>query len=441
MGMKTFTKLTLAGALIALVAQASIAQSGFAQISAGPMYSQQAYFNLAQMEAVETIENTDWDIAFTAVGFQDAGILVNEATAFSFADPLPEVELYHAPTDDFNDNVDPAVLGERLFNDEASWLYGAGNAGRDESNIADYGWGTYDGGSMTVIGEQVFVIKLRSGAYKKFMIESLAITTYNVKYADLDGGNETTVTIDKNVQAGALALFSFDQGSVIASPTNWDILFTRYYTILDDNGTLVDYNVTGVHSGPETQVAVIDGVNPDEVDLGYAEDFSSQVDLVGWDWKFFSFQDGWILDTDISYLIKVGDGTVYRIHFFDFEGSSTGIASFEWAELGILNTAETNPDLGVKLAPNPVSQGLTADLMLELAHRELSRVRGVSNALGLEIHDLERLLALSVLTPSGLSQKMISELQKLGQIVQIGDRNLVDLLRKTSWWGVPDYEE
>ncbi|MEO1711896.1 MAG: hypothetical protein AAFU60_00980 [Bacteroidota bacterium] len=380
MGMKLFTKLTLAGALIALVSQASFAQSGFEQISAGPMYSQQAYFNLAQMEAVETIENTAWDIAFTAVGFQDAGILVNEATGISFADPLPEVELYYAPTDDFNDNIDPAVLGDRLFNEEVSWLYGAGNLGRDEADISDYGWGTYDGASMTVIGEQVFVIKLRNGSYKKFMVESLAITTYNVKYADLDGGNETTVAIDKNAQAGALALFSFEQGSVVASPTNWDILFTRYYTILDDNGTLVDYSVTGVLNGPATEVAVVDGVNPDEVDLGYAEDFSSQVDLIGWDWKFFDFQDGWILDSDKSYLVKVGDGTVYKIHFFDFEGSSTGIASFEWEVLGTLNTAETNPDLGVKLAPNPVSQGLTADLMLELPYSNEVVVEVISMA-------------------------------------------------------------
>ncbi len=145
----------------------------FVELSYGASYANQVYYQLED-DTETTVVNTSWDIAFTTQGLQDAGIFINEATAFM----SNELELYHAPTDEFVDVIDPEDLGERIHNNELSWELGAFNDGKILANPLDYGWGTYNPGNMTVEGEEVFVIKLRDGSFKKLMIESLTFTTY-----------------------------------------------------------------------------------------------------------------------------------------------------------------------------------------------------------------------------------------------------------------------
>ena len=339
-------------------------------VSVGSGYSLQAYYKLSDDDATEILDNTDWDIAFTAIGGDDAGIHVNESSKTSFANPTqPDVELYAAPSDDFSASIDPADLTERLFNDEKKWEYGAVNHGRDESNPDDFGWGVSDGGAIA--GTKVFAIKLRSGTWKKFQVLSLENGVYSMKYADLDGAGETTVSIDKaDYGSSKFAYFSFAENGMADGPANdWDLVFQRYITPIEDNtGTLVDFAVTGVLSGIGVQVAEAAGVDPTDIDFAdWQDSLQSDIDIIGYDWK--SFDNGWTLADDLVFFVKTTDGNIWQVRFVDFGGSSSGNIVFEKTDLGGASPTRS-PDSNfaeLNVFPNPVSSEVSLVFTLKKA--------------------------------------------------------------------------
>lgn len=210
------------------------------EIATGAGYQKQSFVNLSNGTETQ-VANTAWDIAFTVFGFQDAGIFINESAGSSMGTPLPQVELYDALTSNFNDQPDPSTLTDfRLYNNEKSWNYGAFNEGREATNPFDYGWGLYNPATNQVQGSRVYVLKLRSGQYRKLLVESLTGTTYTFKYANLDGSNATTKTVNKADYPGkTLAYFNLDTGNAanLEPAAGFDFVFCRYTTTLYDPGT------------------------------------------------------------------------------------------------------------------------------------------------------------------------------------------------------------
>ena len=133
----------------------------FIQLSAGEGYTQQVFYDL-DTETSTIVANDAWDLAFTTLGLQDAGIHINEASSSTFTDPKPSLEVYRATASNFNMLTEFSEDFPRLYNDEANWLYGAFNDGRIENDPFSYGWGQYNGQLRRVVGEQLFLIKLRS---------------------------------------------------------------------------------------------------------------------------------------------------------------------------------------------------------------------------------------------------------------------------------------
>ncbi|MEN0005293.1 MAG: T9SS type A sorting domain-containing protein [Bacteroidota bacterium] len=354
----------------------SLFAQDFVQVSVGPTYSNQTYYTFDGDEVV-SVPNTSWDLAFTATGFQDAGVFYNEATALGGS----TLELYVSPTTSFDEVVDPnTITTPILFNDEQSWDRGAFNSIATPGSFFDYGWGQYDQMSNSVIGSTIYVLKLRDGSYKKIMVESLIITTYNVKIADLDGANEVTLTIDKADHAGAdLVYYSIETNSIVTTvPNQWDLLFTRYWTRLEDD---IDYSLTGVFSGFGVEVAEARGVTPTDADLDdFVGSFTPVLDEIGWDWKMFSFMSGWSLEGDLSYFVKLADNTVWHILFVDFEGSSTGTSVFQKFNLGML-TSVSDSDFVEEFSvfPNPVINEATVAVTLKEGgpiHLQLTNMLG-----------------------------------------------------------------
>lgn len=341
-----------------------LSAQGFVELSCGAGYAQQAYYRFSD-DQKSYLNNDSWDIAFTAFGLQDAGIFINESTASSFTDPQPEVELFLAPTPNFNDPIDTAMLLDRRYNDEKTWFYGGFNTERDTLNPLDFGWGSYDPGSFQVLGQRVFVIKLRNGNYKKISIDSLVINTYYLRWADLDGSNEVAFSINKTEHSAAgFAYLSINQGKLVdIAPVDWDLFWGRHTTPLDDGqGGIIEYNVTGVLSGPGISVAEADNVDPLEVDFyndGYNQLLSSDPTIIGSDWKFFDFSAGWIIDSDRVFFVKTRDNHIWQMIIVDFEGISTGNMVFDKADLGILSSLESSTSLGSAplIGPNPSRQG------------------------------------------------------------------------------------
>jgi Secretion system C-terminal sorting domain/HmuY protein len=333
-------KLSTIFAAFTLVISATVAQTPvISQISSGAGYQQQSFYSLTTDKAVNN-SNTAWDIAFSVYGQQDAGIFVNEAGGSSMGVTLPVVELYKAPTNVFADAIKEADIKDRLYNDEQSWAYGAFNSERSLTNPFDYGWATYNTANNVVEGKKVFAIKLRDGKFRKLEIQNLTATKYTFRYANLDGTGEKTATVDKKDFAGksTLAYFSFASATTVTvEPSSFDFLFTRYSSVVDQNGSgPTPYVVLGILTARGITVAKAEGVDTKTVKAAnYTNSYKKNIDVVGHDWKTFNLNaNKWELPTDRAYFVKQADGTIWKIVFLDFEGSATGTATFEKTNLG-----------------------------------------------------------------------------------------------------------
>jgi hypothetical protein len=340
------------------------------EIATGAGYQKQSYLQLAT-GIEKQVTNTAWDIAFSVFGQQDAAVFVNESSGSSMGQSLPQVELYDALTDNFEEVLDPTLLTDfRLFNSEKSWLYGAFNERRDTLNAFDFGWGSYNFQTNQVVGNAVYLIKLPNGQYRKLKIESLAGTTYTFTYANLDGTGLQTKTINKTDHAGkTLAYFNLQTGNTVdVEPTTggFDLLYCRYSTHLFDPGTMafISYNVTGIINGRGVKAAKADGVNPSTVSYAdYQNKLLPNLDVIGHDWKSFSGAS-WTVDADRVFFLKTSDNRVWKLYFIDFEGSTTGKAVFEKTDLGVISPVlnPALPGLEAVLYPNPVQDLLTIAL-------------------------------------------------------------------------------
>ncbi len=336
----------------------------FQEISTGPGYTQQSFVRLAD-DLQKQVANTSWDIAFSTAGF-DAGIFINESAGSSMGQAQTEVILFDALSNDFSAVPAPSQFtARRLHNQEKTWESGAFNTLADPENPLDFGWGIYTPISNTVQGNQVFVIQLRDGSYRKIQIQQLANNTFSFRHAALDGSNEQTVNINKSdYQGQLLAYYSFSNGVVedVEPSGGFDLLYCRYTTpLLDpDSGDTLQYNVTGILLGKDVQAYKASGIDPARVVFEeYQDSLRGELDVIGHDWKTFTFTNGWLVPDDVVYFIKTADERVWKINFIDFEGASTGAAVFEKADLGLVSSLSDAPieqrqaSLHFRIASNP----------------------------------------------------------------------------------------
>ncbi len=329
------------------------------ELNAGAGYANQSYYSFASGDET-LVANDAWDLAFS-VAADEAGIFTNESSGSSMGQPLPYIELYDALSTDFGDQPEPSTLEDfQVFNAEKSWSKGALNEIGDPSDPLDLGWGIQDANSQNVEGERVFVVKLRNGQYRKLQIQSLIDGVYTFRYANLDGSNETTKSINKTDHAGStLAYFSFATGGTVSvEPADgFDLFYCRYITPFPVPGTsdLVPTGVMGVLSGPGVQVAQANSVDPATVSFDdWADSLSADMDVIGYDWKAFS-GTSWLIYQNIAYFVQTPAGEIWKLNFTDFGGSLTGKAIFEKEKVGDVNAVNlTNAPLSdMGIYPNP----------------------------------------------------------------------------------------
>lgn len=335
----------------------------FVSVTNAANYNEQAFYRLND-DHTTNITNDSWDIAFTTMGLQDAGVHINEANRGGFASPQAEIEVYLAPATTWEEAINIDSLTNRLYNNEADWLYGgAFNNPRNPSDFFDFGWGKYSPATNQVSGSKIYVIKLRNGSWKKFQIQSVVIKTYTFRYANLDGSNEVTKTLNKDDFAGApFALFSFNSGNFLNNvQRQWDMLFSRYVTVIYDfNGNPNNYSVVGVLTAPGVQVAEARGVDPATVEYqDYKDSLKRSADIIGHDWK--TFTNVWSVPQDLVYFVKTLDNKVWQVQFILYGGASSGETVFTKSEVDLqTNIGEVNDErLAITAFPNPASTSAT----------------------------------------------------------------------------------
>jgi hypothetical protein len=298
-------------------------------VSMGANSASDVYYSLANGE-VNTVNRTDWDIAFS-VPLQTATVLINEGAG---------VELYCVGDTNAWDAVDENSANgvAPLYNNKSNWSIGAFNI--NASGFPNYGWGTYHHATdHNVWGDSIYVIKLSDGSLKKLMIKvKLGATSSNViRWANLDGTSqeEDTFSTQPYYDLKHFIHYSLVNKEVVEAEPDmdqWDLLFTRYVIQIPAGpGVIMNYPVMGILSNPDVSVAKVTGIPPkDALDTDATGGYSTNADAIGYDWKVSDPVTHAISLVDsVSYFIQSIDGKKYQLYFTDYGGQSSGTVTFK----------------------------------------------------------------------------------------------------------------
>jgi len=363
----------------------------------GSLYTNQVFYSLDNGE-VSNVDNTNWDIAFSASGQGAAGsaILVNEATTTLWAYPGDTTEWSTFDTIGMSN-------WERLLNTDVSWTNGAFNVHRGAASAFDMGWGILNpSNNFWTFGDSLYLIKLSDNSFKKLWIYSLKQGVWEYKYADIDGGNPQTFTLDKSNYADRNFVYhSLLTDQIIdREPDNntWDIMFTKHIDYISPPGVYV--GVTSVFNNRNVWTA-----KANEADFATASTsttpqtaFNQNINNIGREWKKFK-NGSWNVYDSIAYFIYDNDSTdFYRVVFTDFGGSANGKSVFNIEKLGSVSIESLDEVVTYSIYPNPASSSVT--LLLDNPNND---------AMDVQIVDLSGTVVYSenMQLQSGVNQKTI----------------------------------
>lgn len=288
-------------------------------------YKYQVFFNLVDNETVKNNLISEWDLGFET---SDSGwhVILNTSKMMLAGNSV-------------NTNFEEVKSSSGLF-----MTYDKSDGNLDSTAIGNwYNWSDENPESKNY----VYVIDRGTDessnltGKKKIVFGFDDENNYTLRFADLNGNNEQAAVIVKDTTKNFVC-FSFESGVVDIEPNkaNWDLLFTKYSTLLYTNdGDPYPYLVTGVLLNPYRVEAVRDSVNAfDEISLEKAENLilSPQMDIIGYEWKEYDFDNSmYTVLPEKIYVIKDTQGYYYKLRFIDYYNSTgeQGYPMFEFLRL------------------------------------------------------------------------------------------------------------
>ncbi len=325
----------------------------------GTGYAKEIYYSMATGNK-GAVDRKQWDIAFRASRLS-ASILTNDG-ANNNPIGLSGVELYTYPKSDSSGwaAVDTSGLfgWKKMVNSTSDWEVGAFD--QNQLGHPDYGWGKYNTATHDVIGDSLYIIKLRDGSLRKLFIRRKfsSLNMIEFRYANIDGTNDNTVTVDCNPYATKNFVgYSITTNQVVdfepVVSSDWDILFTRYMYTYPDG---VQYPVVGVLSNYETKVNRFENVAPD-FRIFDLESMDSTRSPIGWEWKALDANFIFHVQDSLVHFIQDKGGNIHRLVFKEFVGSSSGRIVLEKEMISATGIGETGKELfNAAIYPNPVSE-------------------------------------------------------------------------------------
>ncbi len=298
----------------------------------------------------------NWDLAFQ-IG-QKAAIMINSQKG---------MKLWVVPNSDYDtflSLIDTTGMGagwETYNNSVETWDIGAFNCDKDGFEAdGDFGWGEYNMATHYILGNKIFILKLADNTYKQVLIESLASSVYTVKWADLNGENETTLEVNKMDYPQRNFVYATIKDATLTNrepdKSTWALVFGKYTgMVATQAGGKAPYSVTGVRTNQGYFSAKLSDVEPYLVPTPEltAENFSSSITTIGDDWKKLNSQDfTYTIVEKVAYFITnsplgTAEPKVDRIIFKSFAGSSTGKLSFDLNPSLSVNYSYNNTDINV----------------------------------------------------------------------------------------------
>lgn len=334
------------------------------------------FYNLSTGQK-DTVRNNNWHLAFAVRNaqpplrtMQAATVLINEGRGVSIFASNQTMNSW-STFDTTGWKAWPAT-----FNSDSTWDIGALNQNRSQTNAFDYGWGQYNQTTRDVTGNKVFLIAI-DGAFpgapasnfRKICIQKIAYDTQWVfTISKLDGTDSNTVTISKKQFAGKLfAYYNINTNMVIdrepKMANQWDLLFTRYKTLVTLGPTTTMYPVMGVLQNTNTKAYKLTGSNASTMAYDTTK-FVSKIRTIDWDWKEITTTPGeWPIKDTMAYFVRV-DNRINKIKFTKYYAASDRqIVVFNktnYAGLSVNN--RSNNTIAALVYPNPVSNELNIDL-------------------------------------------------------------------------------
>jgi len=319
----------------------------------GAGYKNEVYYSMAAGN-MGAVDRSQWDIAFRA-NWMSASILTNDGAG---------VELYSYPKATFAGwaTVDTAGIysWKNMVNSTTDWEEGA--FCRNQKGHPDYGWGKYNSVNHDVIGDSLFIIKLRDGSFRKLWIvrKYSTLNTYEFRYANLDGSSDTTISLDctpyaaKNFIGFSITANQLVNFEPVDSP-QWDILFTKYmytYPATSPNPGVL-YAVTGVLSNYKVKVKKFEHV-PLNYIMTAPQTMDSTRSPIGYDWKIYA--GSYKVIDSLVYFVQDEGGKINKLVFKEFTGSSTGRIVLQKEVISFTGIDEiAKSGFNAAVYPNPVN--------------------------------------------------------------------------------------
>ena len=294
------------------------------QAALGPYYENQVFYDLNGNEEVTGSSIYAWDLSFES--FTGGWIIRLNSALFMLAgnsnDTLFSAELImddlEMKFDKSDGNPDSTAIGKWYeISDDSSWSH-------RHVYLVDRG---SDKEGMTL-------------GQKKVQFDILG-DAFIMRYANTDNSQDTTVAISRD-PAMDQVYYSFEEGivNIAPLPKQWSLLFTKYTTMLvTDEGEDYPYLVVGVLLNPNGVAAARDSIHDFmdiEADSIRGLEYTTQADVIGYDWKYYDFDAGvYTIVPDMNYVIRDKDGFFYKLRFIDFYNDEgvKGYPTFESVRL------------------------------------------------------------------------------------------------------------
>jgi hypothetical protein len=221
----------------------------------------------------------------------------------------------------------------------------------DDSLAMKYYWQTPSFGTN---GSDVFVIDrgkpehTGSARWRKFKVLSVSATEYKICFSKYDNSAYDTAVITKD-PAYALMYFNFDTPHQLvqqAPPSaDWDVVFTKYTHVFFDEPMGSPFRFypvcgalnniwTGTQALRQQKDSVANYIPMDQCtySLLNAYQFSNDADVVGYNWKYYDFNDAhYHVYPDLYFVVKSASGYYYKVRMVDFynQQGDKGTVTFE----------------------------------------------------------------------------------------------------------------
>lgn len=299
-------------------------------ISLGNEYKVQVYYDLNSNSVVKQNPYDIWDLGFDCR--PDSFYVILNTANFSKVYITDESDL---------ESINEAPDADSLYRFDSP-------AGFSDSTAIQKWWKEENG--ELISKDIVYIIDLGIDSdgfekgYKKFKLSFDDNGDYIITFADMDGSNKQTQTIEKD-QNKNFVNFSFETGEVLKlepDKTRWDLLFSKHSEMVEYNDPSLGFEPYSVVSALlNTRYVRAAQLKTDkefsEITLEDTDtlDFSRRRNIIGHDWKYYDFDQGYVVHPDKYYIVQDVEGFYYKLHFIEYynESGEKGYPEFEFKKL------------------------------------------------------------------------------------------------------------